>query len=200
MLSTGLLSFLIGANLVIGAMMIGFSWFMGSMLYELGKVSHDAMWRLLYIVFGIFSLGAIFLSHLDPGASSLGVTVFCSLLLGRRLSERSARSHTARRMNEVRHISEWGSANFARLDVGGDGVVCAYDLYRFAGAVAADDDRQQAQILAAALADISRSVNGSATPAATTGPVLMAAPAVVSREDLLAYPAKKASIWAGWLN
>jgi hypothetical protein len=181
-------------------MMIGFSWVMGSMLYEFGKASHDGMWRFLYIVFGIFSLGAIFLSHLDPGASSLGVTVFCGLLLGRRLSERSARSHTARRMNEVRHISEWGSANFTRLDVGGDGVVCAYDLYRFAGAVVSAEDQQQARNLAAALADISRSVNGSAAQAATTGQPLMAAPVVVSREDLLAYPAKKASIWAGWLK
>jgi hypothetical protein len=62
------------------------------------------------------------------------------------------------------------------------------------------EDQQQARNLAAALADISRSVNGSAAQAATTGQPLMAAPVVVSREDLLAYPAKKASIWAGWLK
>lgn len=200
MLSTGILSLLIGANLMMGAMMGGVSWVMASLTYEMGKVAHDAMWRFLYIVFGVFALGAIFLSHFDPGASSLGVTVVCSLLLGRRLSERSARSQAARRMNEVRQISEWGAANFTRLDVGGDGVVCAYDLYRFAGGVVSAEDQKQAQNLAAALADISRSVNGFAAPAATTGAQPMVSPAVVSREDLLAYPAKKASIWAGWLK
>jgi len=98
----------------------------------------------------------------------------------------------------VRELSAWAQANFSRLDVGGDGVVCSYDLYRFAAGPVSPEDKQHATLLSAALADISRATSGS-SPASAAQPAL-AAPAVVSREDLLAYPAKKAANWAGWLG
>lgn len=176
-------------------MLLGVSLTLASLTIEHGKPLHDAIWRLLFIVFGIFAVAMPFFTHFDVGVVSMSVNVVCSLVLARLISVRIGRRTIARKMEQLREYSERALDNFERLDVDGDGLISVYDVARFS---ASPNLRDSDIELARWLAHCSHQV-GHKVVESTHEDVALTPPSLVSRDDLSTYPNRQAELWRGWL-
>ncbi|MBS1993426.1 MAG: hypothetical protein JSS83_23075 [Cyanobacteria bacterium SZAS LIN-3] len=175
-----------------------------------GKEPADAITRVLSVIFGLVVLIMVFVSRGDPLLLLQAGAVFAGLGLGVYSGRRSVRKQIAQKLCDALWLSQWGEANFHRLDQNGDGVVCTLDLARFCaglyGAAATgspqslEKDRRMAAQIGAAFADIGHDAVADIleqNPDARPFPV--ARPKVISQQDIGGYHAKLHARWEGWL-
>ena len=195
------------ASLGCGALTFGFANVMVSVLALQGKPLADALARVFYVMFGSLASVGIILAVYFSRSDCFGLIIqIACIMLGLRLGFRSAyknaRRAAAAELAVLTEMTGWAQANFARLDVNGDTVICALDLAHFSVQDdLTDADRKHLAKLSRSVDDIgheavSRSLQNN--PAAVA--FIPFIPKVVSETDLAVFIDRKKALWAGWLN
>jgi hypothetical protein len=201
------LVFLFGASLLFGAFMFYMGNVMVSMIGLASKQVADGLCKTLFVIFG--AVGCLVFTVSACGSKEAGLAVFVEMacvLAGLALGFRHAYVNTRRaigdEMRTLTAMTEWATLNFVRLDLNGDGQICALDMANFsATADLSALDCEMVAKLSGSLNDIGHDlVVRAPQPNSASGSVFPAIPKVISLTDLESYVERKTALWSGWLN
>lgn len=179
-------------------MMVGMLVFMPSVLLStVARAGEAATRQMAWFIFVLLLLPGVivfFTSGPSPTTVSIVLVNVTSLALGVWLGLRAAAKSVQSLMRDAEQMSAWGTANFARLDVNGDGVVCALDLTRFSKTIGLPrEDLEMASRLSYMLDDVGHQVESGGK----SGQVRT--PKVASAQDFAQYAKKKRQLYPTWV-
>lgn len=187
------MSIAIMAGVMMAAMLILMPGVLLSTIARAGEAATRQMAWFIFVLLMLPGLIVFFTGGPTTSTASILVVNLVSLSAGVYLGLRSARREAARLVRSAEQMSTWGKSNFARLDVNGDGLVCALDLANFSKNIGtAQEDLEMASRLSYMLNDLGHSAeNGNASK--------MQSPRVASLEDFVQYGTKKRQLFPSWI-
>lgn len=188
------MSLTIMVGLVMGLML---AFMPGVLLTTIARAGEAAVRQMAWFIFILLMMpGVIVFFTSGPSTTTVSILLlnFVSLAVGIWLGLKASAKSVQSLVRDAAQMSAWGSANFARLDVNGDGVVCALDVTRFSKTIGLPrEDLEMASRLSYMLDDVGHQEESGGK----SGQVRT--PKVASAQDFAQYEKKKRQLFPTWV-